>query len=95
MKKNLQETYNELQNVCGEVFTSKFPDVFSMNSEDLLEFADSVGKKYGIKDVAAICELLASICEAYDDIKDKPRIWKEETAVVKSVERAKTHRLAR
>lgn len=95
VKKNLQETYNELKDSCGESFTDKFPDAFNMNSVALLDFADSERKNYGDKNVAAICELLASICEAYDDIKDKPRIWKEETAVVKSVERAKTHRLAR
>ena len=66
-----------------------------MNSKALLDFADSERKNNGGKDVAAICELLATICEAYDDIKDKPRIWKEEPAKTRDMEKEKIRRLVR
>ena len=95
VKKHLQETYNELKNYYGEAFLSKFPDVYNMDKDDLLDFADSKRKKYGRSDAVAICELLATICEAYDDIKDKPRIWKEEPAKTRDMEKAKIHRLVR
>jgi len=33
VKKNLQETYNELKDSCGESFTDKFPDAFNSVGE--------------------------------------------------------------
>ena len=95
VKKHLKETYNELINYYGEAFLSKFPDVYNMDKDDLLDFADSKRKNYGRSGAVATCELLATICEAYDDIKDKPRIWKEEAAKTRDMEKAKIHRLVR
>lgn len=95
VKKHLKETYNELINYYGEAFLSKFPDVYNMDKDDLLDFADSKRKNYGRSGAVATCELLATICEAYDDIKDKPRIWKEEPAKTRDMEKAKIHRLVR
>lgn len=95
VKKHLQETYNELNNLCGDSFTKMFPDVFDMNKDELSAFGKSEYKNYGREDVADKCELLAAICGAYEEIRDKPRIWKEEPEKIKADEKAKKHRLGR